>query len=151
MAVLGPLLGVAVRRRGLGANIMAGFDALGDGEALDEYRDQLAATRREALTRMAAGAAGLGGNAIVGVRFDAAEVGHHMVEVVAYGSAVAVAPDGHPVRRPASQSVRPAIRRAVTRAIPAFATGYTGTGLVTQHARSRALPPASSARIRRRR
>ncbi len=90
VAALGLVLGIAVRRRGLGANIMAGFDALGDGTALDEYRDQLAAIRREALTPMAAEAAGLGANAIVGVRFDSAEVGHDMVEVVAYGTAVIV-------------------------------------------------------------
>ena len=90
VAALGLVLGIAVRRRGLGGNIMAGFDALGDGDALGEYRGQLAATRREALDRMAADAAGLGANAIVGVRFDAAEVGHDMVEVVAYGTAVIV-------------------------------------------------------------
>ena len=109
MAALGLVLGVAVRRRGLGANIMAGFDALGDGEALDEYRDQLAATRREALARMAAGAAGLGANAIVGVRFDTAEVGHDMVEVVAYGTAVIVVhePDGS--GSPARHSQAPAL------------------------------------------
>ncbi len=60
VAALGLVLGIAVRRRGLGANIMAGFDAL------------------------------------VGVRFDTAEVGHDMVEVVAYGTAVIVVqePDG---------------------------------------------------------
>ncbi len=90
VATLGLVLGVAGRRRGLGANIMAGFDALGDGTALGEYRDQLAAVRREALAPMAAAAAGLGANAIVGVRFDTAEVGHDMVEVVAYGTAVVV-------------------------------------------------------------
>ena len=96
VAALGLVLGVAVRRRGLGANIMAGFDALGDGTALDEYRDQLAAIRREALTPMAAEAEELGANAIVGMRFDTAEVGHDMVEVVAYGTAVIVVqdPDG---------------------------------------------------------
>ena len=96
VAALGLVLGIAVRRRGLGANIMAGFDALGDGTALDEYRDQLAAVRREALAPMVAEAAGLGANAIVGMRFDTAEVGHDMVEVVAYGTAVIVVdgPDG---------------------------------------------------------
>ena len=96
VAALGLVLGIAVRRRGLGANIMAGFDALGDATALAEYRDQLAATRREALAPMAAEAARLGANAIVGMRFDTAEGGHDMVEVVAYGTAVFVdqEPDG---------------------------------------------------------
>ena len=85
---LGVVVGIAIRSRGVGGNIMAGLDALGNGSALDEYRDDLAAIRREALARMAAEAEGLGANAVVGVRFDTAEVGREMVEVVAYGTAV---------------------------------------------------------------
>jgi uncharacterized protein YbjQ (UPF0145 family) len=69
-------------------NIMAGLDALGNGSALAEYRDDLSAVRREALVRMAAEAAKLGANAVVGVPFDTAEVGREMVEIVAYGTAV---------------------------------------------------------------
>ena len=86
---LGVVIGIAIRSRGVGGNIMAGLEALGNGGALDEYRDDLAAIRREALARMAAEAEGLGADAVVGVRFDAAEVGREMVEVVAYGTAVA--------------------------------------------------------------
>ena len=37
---------------------------------------------------MATEAEGLGVNAVVGLRFDTAEVGREMVEVVAYGTAV---------------------------------------------------------------
>jgi uncharacterized protein YbjQ (UPF0145 family) len=85
---LGVVVGIAIRSRGIGGNIMAGLDALGDGGALDEYRGHLAAIRREALARMAAEAEGLGADAVVGVRFDTAEVGREMVEVVAYGTAV---------------------------------------------------------------
>ena len=85
---LGAVVGIAIRSRGVGGNIMAGLDALGNGSALDEYRDELAAFRREALSRMEHVALGLGANAVVGVRFDAAEVGREMVEVVAYGTAV---------------------------------------------------------------
>jgi uncharacterized protein YbjQ (UPF0145 family) len=85
---LGMVVGIAIRSRGVGGNIMAGLEALGNGSALDEYRDDLAATRRESLARMAAEAEALGANAVVDVRFDTAEVGHEMVEVVAYGTAV---------------------------------------------------------------
>ena len=85
---LGAVIGIAIRSRGVGGNIMAGLDALGNGSALDEYRGDLAAIRREALARMAAEAEGLGANAVVGLRFDTAEVGREMVEVVAYGTAV---------------------------------------------------------------
>ena len=87
-ATLGVAVGIAIRSRGVGGNIMAGLDALGNGGALDEYRDHLAAIRREALARMGRAAAKLGADAVVGVRFDAAEVGREMVEVVAYGTAV---------------------------------------------------------------
>ena len=85
---LGVVVGIAIRSRGVGGNIMAGLDALGNGSALDEYRDLLATCRGEALVRMGRAAEGLGANAVVGTRFDTAEVGREMVEVVAYGTAV---------------------------------------------------------------
>jgi uncharacterized protein YbjQ (UPF0145 family) len=87
-STLGMVVGIAIRSRGVGGNIMAGLDALGDGSALDEYRELLAEIRWEALARMRREAAGLKANAVVGVRFDSAEVGREMVEVVAYGTAV---------------------------------------------------------------
>jgi uncharacterized protein YbjQ (UPF0145 family) len=94
-STLGTVIGIAIRSRGVGGNIMAGLDALGNGNgsALDEYREDLAVIRREALARMAAEAEGLGANAVVGVRFDSAEVGREMVEIVAYGTAVVVQDD----------------------------------------------------------
>jgi uncharacterized protein YbjQ (UPF0145 family) len=82
------VVGIAIRTRSVGGNIMAGLDGLGNGSALADYRDDLAATRREALARMATEADALGADAVVEVRFDTAEVGHEMVEVVAYGTAV---------------------------------------------------------------
>ena len=85
---LGVVVGIALHSRGVGGNIIAGLDALGNGSALDEYRELLAAVRREALSRMAAEAEGLKANAVVGVRFDTAEAGREMVEVVAFGTAV---------------------------------------------------------------
>ncbi len=84
------MLGLAVRSRGLGGNIMAGFHALGDGDALAQFGDMLAAARQAAVARMAARARELGANAIVGARFDTAVVGHDMGEIVAYGTAVIV-------------------------------------------------------------
>jgi uncharacterized protein YbjQ (UPF0145 family) len=90
---LGVVAGIAIRSRGVEGNIMAGLDALGNGSALDEYRDLLAAIRREALVRMGREAEGLGANAVIGMRFDTAEVGREMVEIVAYGTAVIVEED----------------------------------------------------------
>jgi uncharacterized protein YbjQ (UPF0145 family) len=85
---LGVVVGLAIRSRGVSGNIMAGLDALGNGSALEEYRDLLAAIRRDALARMERAALDLGANAVVGMRFDSADVGREMVEVVAYGTAV---------------------------------------------------------------
>jgi uncharacterized protein YbjQ (UPF0145 family) len=87
---LGVVMGIAIRSRGVGGNIIAGLDALGNGSALAEYRDNLAAIRREALARMAAEAEAMGANAVVGMRYDTAEVGREMVEVVAWGTAVTI-------------------------------------------------------------
>lgn len=93
VTAVGLVVGIAVRSRGLGGNIMAGLDALGNGSALAEYRDGLAAVRRDAVAQMIAEAESLGANAVVGVRFDTAEVGHEMVEIIAYGTAVVIAQD----------------------------------------------------------
>lgn len=84
----GVVVGIAIRSRGVGGNIIAGLDSLGNGSALDEYRDLLTKIRQEALTRMRQEAEVLGANALIGVRFDSAEIGREMVEVVAYGTAV---------------------------------------------------------------
>jgi uncharacterized protein YbjQ (UPF0145 family) len=85
---LGIVMGIAIRSRGVGGNIMAGLEALGNGSALAEFTADLVGVRREALARMETEAAERGADAVLGVRFDAAEVGREMVEVVAYGTAV---------------------------------------------------------------
>ena len=90
VSTVGVVVGIAIRTRGVVGNIMAGLEALGNanGSAIDEYRDDLIAIRREALERMGRAAEDLGANAVVGTRFDTADVGREMVEVVAYGTAV---------------------------------------------------------------
>jgi uncharacterized protein YbjQ (UPF0145 family) len=45
---------------------------------------------QQALAQPAARALDHGANAVLGVRFDTAEVGHDMSEIVAYGTAVIV-------------------------------------------------------------
>lgn len=85
---LGVVVGIAIRSRGVGGNIMAGLDALGNSSALDEYRDILIASRVEAISRLERAAEELGASAVIGMRFNCAEIGREMVEVVAYGTAV---------------------------------------------------------------
>lgn len=84
--------GLIVRSRGLGANMVAGFRTLAGGE-IKEYTQLLEQTRNEALQRLKDHAQSLGANAVIGADFDSSEIGQMMTEILAYGTAVVVAPD----------------------------------------------------------
>jgi uncharacterized protein YbjQ (UPF0145 family) len=85
----GQCFGVVVRSRGLGGNIVAGLRSLVGGE-IDEYTQLLEEARRHALDRMIENAALMGANAVIMMRFDSAEIGQTMSEIVAYGTAVRI-------------------------------------------------------------
>ena len=89
----GQVFGVVVRSRGLGGNIMAGFRSLVGGE-ITEYTQLLEEARRHAIDRMVQNAAVMGANAIVRMQFDSSEIGQTMSEIVAYGTAVVIEPEG---------------------------------------------------------
>jgi uncharacterized protein YbjQ (UPF0145 family) len=89
----GEVFGLVVRSRGLGGNIAAGLRSLGGGE-IKEYTEMLEDTRRQALDRMTKNAAAMDANAVVRMQFDSSELGQTMSEVVAYGTAVIVEPEG---------------------------------------------------------
>ena len=91
VTTLGQCFGVVVRSRGLGGNIMAGLRSIVGGE-IHEYTQLLEEARRHAVDRLVANAALMGANAIVMMRFDSAEIGQTMSEIVAYGTAVRVEP-----------------------------------------------------------
>ena len=86
------VFGLVVRSRGLGGNLMAGLRSLGGGE-IHEYTSLLEDTRRQALDRLVQNATLLGANAVLSMRFDSSELSGTMSEIVAYGTAVIVAPD----------------------------------------------------------
>ena len=92
---IGQVFGVVVRSRGLGGNIMATLRSIVGGE-IHEYTQLLEEARRHAVDRMAANAAAMGANAIVIMRFDSAEIGQTMSEIVAYGTAVVLEPGETP-------------------------------------------------------
>src|ERR1700737_843508 len=81
--------GVVVRRRGLGGNIMAGVRSIVGGE-IHEYTQLLEEARRHAVDRLVQNATAMGANAIVMMRFDSAEIGQTMSEIVAYGTAAVI-------------------------------------------------------------
>jgi uncharacterized protein YbjQ (UPF0145 family) len=91
--VLGQVFGVVVRSRGLGGNIMAGLRSLIGGE-IPEYTAMLEEARRHATDRMVRNATAMGANAIIMMRFDSSELGQTMSEIVAYGTAAIVTPQG---------------------------------------------------------
>jgi uncharacterized protein YbjQ (UPF0145 family) len=71
---------------------MAGLRSIVGGE-IKEYTSLLEEARRHAIDRLVQNATQMGANAVVMMRFDSAEIGQTMSEIVAYGTAVVVEPD----------------------------------------------------------
>jgi len=88
---LGQCFGVVVRSRGLGGNLMAGLRTIVGGE-IPEYTQLLEEARRHALDRMVQNATIMGANAVLMMRYDSAEIGATMSEIVAYGTAAVIEP-----------------------------------------------------------
>jgi uncharacterized protein YbjQ (UPF0145 family) len=88
----GQVFGVVVRSRGLGGNIAAGFRSIFGGE-ITEYTAMVEDARRQAIDRMVLNANAMGANGVVRMMFDSTEIGSYMSEIVAYGTAVVLAPD----------------------------------------------------------
>ncbi|MCA4133653.1 YbjQ family protein [Arthrobacter sp. M4] len=90
-AVFGEVMGLTVRSRDIGSQMLAGFRSLGGGE-LPEMTRALYESRQEVMARMVAEAQQRGANAIVAMRFDTSEMGSNWTEVCAYGTAVYAIP-----------------------------------------------------------
>ena len=89
--VIGEVTGLTVRSRNVGAQIGAGFKSIVGGE-LKGLTKQLQQSRDEAVARMIEVATAQGANAILAMRYDSDEVGNGYQEIVAYGTAVVLAP-----------------------------------------------------------
>lgn len=97
---LGLTWGLVVRSRGVGYQLTAFFRSLFGGE-IPEYTDMLNNARMHAVERLKQHARSLGANAVLGAAFDSSELATNMTEVLAYGTAVVVAPEAEetsPVR-----------------------------------------------------
>jgi uncharacterized protein YbjQ (UPF0145 family) len=88
---LGQCFGIVVRSRGLGGNIMAGLRSIAGGE-IHEYTQMLEEARRHALDRLVQNATIMGANAVLMMRFDSAEIGNTISEIVAHGTAAVIEP-----------------------------------------------------------
>ncbi len=88
---LGLSWGLIVRSVGLTKGLTGGLRSLRAGE-VPEFTDVVDKARHAALERLVAHARQLGGNAVLGVRFDSSDLGNGMAEIVAYGTAAKVHP-----------------------------------------------------------
>jgi uncharacterized protein YbjQ (UPF0145 family) len=86
---LGVVRGVTVRSRGLVGQMAAAMRTIVGGR-IHEYIELCEQSRAEAFEQMLSHATELGANAVIGVRYDATELGENMSEVLAYGTAVVV-------------------------------------------------------------
>src|SRR3984957_11630198 len=86
---LGVVRGIVVRSRSIFGTIGAGLQTLIGGN-ITLLTNLCEKTRAEAFDLMLQHAADLGGNAVVGARYDATEVMQGVTEVLAYGTAVYV-------------------------------------------------------------
>jgi uncharacterized protein YbjQ (UPF0145 family) len=88
---LGVVRGIVVRSRSIFGTIGASLQTIlgGNITLLTQLCEK---TRAEAFDLMLQHAAQLGGNAVVGARYDATEIMQGVTEVLAYGTAVVVEP-----------------------------------------------------------
>ena len=90
---LGLVRGIVVRSRSILGTIGAGLQTIVGGN-ISLLTDLCEKTRGDAFEIMLAHAAERGANAVIGTRYDATEVMSGVTEVLAYGTAVVVEPEG---------------------------------------------------------
>ena len=88
---LGIVRGNVIRAKHIGTDIVASLRNLVGGE-VSEYTKLMAEAREQALDRMAADARAMGADAVVGMRISTAMVMQGSAEILAYGTAVRLAP-----------------------------------------------------------
>ncbi len=90
---LGVVRGIIVRSRSIFGTIGAGLQTIigGNITLLTELCEK---TRYDAYSEMMMHAVQLGANAVIGIRYESAEVMSNVTEVICYGTAVLVEPKG---------------------------------------------------------
>lgn len=86
---LGVVRGVTVRSRSVFGTIGASLQTLVGGD-ITLFSELCERTRAEAFALMLEHAAAVGGNAVIGIRYDANEIMQGVTEVLCYGTAVSV-------------------------------------------------------------
>jgi uncharacterized protein YbjQ (UPF0145 family) len=83
--------GIVVRATGIGQGLLGSLRALGGGN-IAEFTEVCEAARHDAYQQMLQHAQEMGADAIIGMRYDATEFMQGSTEVLAYGTAVRLAP-----------------------------------------------------------
>lgn len=87
----GVVRGIIVRSRSIIGNIGAGLQSLFGGN-ISLYTELCERARDDAFQQMLEHAGASGANAVIGIRYDATEIGAGITEVLCYGTAVTVVP-----------------------------------------------------------
>lgn len=91
--VVGLVRGNTIRARHVGNDILAAFKSLVGGE-ITEYTKMMAESREQALDRLRAEALARGANAVLGLQFTTSMVMQGSAEILCYGTAVVLEPEG---------------------------------------------------------
>lgn len=86
---LGVVRGITVRSRSIIGSFGAGLQQIVGGN-ISIYTEMCEEARQEAFDLMVRHALEIGANAIIGMRYDATEIGEGVSEVLAYGTAVVI-------------------------------------------------------------
>jgi uncharacterized protein YbjQ (UPF0145 family) len=89
----GVVRGIIVRSRSIVGNFAASIQTIFGGN-ISIYTELCERARADAFNLMLQHAGQLGANAVIGVRYDATEIGAGITEVICYGTAVAVEASG---------------------------------------------------------
>ena len=87
----GVVRGIVVRSRSVVGNFGASIQSFFGGN-ISIFAEMCERARADAFSQMLTHAGQVGANAVVGVRYDATELGHGITEVLCYGTAVTVEP-----------------------------------------------------------
>jgi uncharacterized protein YbjQ (UPF0145 family) len=88
---LGIVRGVVVRSPTIAQGFMGGLKTIVGGQ-IHEYTEMCEQTRQQATQELMQHARELGANAVVGIGYDASEIGQSATEVLCYGTAVVLEP-----------------------------------------------------------
>jgi len=87
----GLVRGLVVRAPTIAQGIMGGLKSVVGGK-IGAYREMCESVRQEALDDLLKHAQDVGGNAVVGLRYESSDLGNSATEVICYGTAVVIEP-----------------------------------------------------------